>query len=119
MLGVTRLANLLIEISQDDLKLRRRLRYELAGESGVEAVAAEIGKSLLSLRKSKTFVDSEKRRPFVKHIELLRQMILEKVAVERPDLALDLLWQFMALAGRTFERVDDSNGDVGDVFREA
>ncbi|WP_432432280.1 DUF6880 family protein, partial [Granulicella aggregans] len=34
MLGITRLANLLIEISQDDLKLRRRLRYELAGESG-------------------------------------------------------------------------------------
>jgi hypothetical protein len=119
LLGATRLANLLIEISQDDLKLRRRLRYELAGEAGVEAVAAEISKSLLALGKSKTFVDSEKRRPFVKHIDLLRQMILDRVAVERPDLALDLLWQFMALAGRTFERVDDSNGDVGDVFREA
>jgi hypothetical protein len=46
-------------------------------------------------------------------------MILEKVAAERPALALELYWQFMGLAGNVFERVDDSNGRVSEVFRTA
>jgi hypothetical protein len=113
------LAALLIELSEEYPKLKRRLSYELAGESGAKAVAAEIGKDLLALQKAKRFLDSQKRRALVKQIDLLRSTILEKVAGERPDLALDLLWRFMALAGPTYERVDDSNGDVGDVFRQA
>jgi hypothetical protein len=50
---------------------------------------------------------------------VLRQIIVEKVVGDRPELALDLLWRFMALAGPTFERVDDSNGKLGEVFRAA
>jgi hypothetical protein len=41
------------------------------------------------------------------------------VAETRPDLALDLMWRFMELAEPTLNRVDDSHGDVGDVFRQA
>ena len=42
-----------------------------------------------------------------------------RVGQSRPDLALDLMWRFMALAAPVINRVDDSNGTVGAVFRAA
>ena len=44
-------------------------------------------------------------------------MIVDRLAPTRPDLALDLMWRFMDLAEPVIERVDDSNGSVGGVFR--
>jgi len=118
-LGATRLADLLVEACQDNAQLKRRLRYELAGEAGSDAIALDIGRRLTTLKKARSFIDWQKCRAFVKDIDRLRQMIVEKVGDQRPDLALDLLWRFMALAGPTVERVDDSNGNLSDVFRAA
>src|SRR4028119_2008416 len=46
-------------------------------------------------------------------------MIADRVGRTRPDLALDLMWRFMELAGPVLNRVDDSSGGGGDVFRAA
>jgi hypothetical protein len=46
-------------------------------------------------------------------------MIVDRIAQTRPDLALELMWRFMDLAEPVFNRVDDSNGSVGDVFHTA
>ena len=46
-------------------------------------------------------------------------MITEKIAPEEPTEAFELLWQFVELAPSVYERVDDSRGDVGDVFQGA
>ena len=42
-----------------------------------------------------------------------------KIAVDDLTVAFDLLWQFIEIAPSIYERVDDSSGDVGDVFRGA
>ena len=117
-LGAARLAELLLELAKD-AAIKRRLRLELSAESGAEAIAADLGKRLTTLRQAKSFIDWQKRAAFVKDLDLQRQLIVEKVAPDRPDLALDLLWRFMGLAGPALDRVDDSNGNVGDVFRQA
>ena len=117
-LGAARLAELLLDLAKD-AAVKRRLRLELSAESGAEAIAADLGKRLTSLRQAKSFIDWQKRAAFVKDLDLQRQLIVEKVAPDRPDLALDLLWRFMGLAGPALDRVDDSNGSVGDVFRQA
>ena len=118
-LGAKRLAEILLELGAGDAGIKRRLRLELSAEAGPEAVAADIGKRLTALRQARSFVDWQKRPAFVKDLDLQRQLILEKVAEERPDLALELLWRFMELAEPVLNRVDDSRGDVGDVFRQA
>lgn len=118
-LGAARLAEILLEVAADDAGIKRRLRLELRAESGAEAVAAEIGKRLATLRQAKSFIEWEKRTTFLKDLDLQRQMIVEKVAPGRPDLALDLLWRFMALAGPVLERVEGGGGEVADVFRQA
>lgn len=118
-LGAERLAGLLVELAGESAEIKRRLRLELAGEAGGEAMAAGIGKRLAALRSARSFIDWEKRRDFVRDLDLHRTMIADRLARTRPDLALDLMWRFMALAGPVLNRVDDSSGSVGDVFRAA
>jgi hypothetical protein len=118
-LGAKRLAEILVELGSGDAGIKRRLRLELSAEAGAEAVAADIGKRLTTLRQARLFVDWPKRRAFVKDLDLQRQLIVDKVARDRPDLALELLWRFMGLAELVLNRVDDSRGDVGEVFRRA
>ena len=118
-LGAKRLAEILLELGIGDAGIKRRLRLELSAEAGAEAVAADIGKRLTRLRQARSVIDWEKRRAFVKDLDLQRQLIVEKVVDTRPDLAFELMWRFMELAEPVLNRVDDSRGDVGEVFRRA
>jgi hypothetical protein len=82
-------------------------------------IAAEMNKRITTLRSARSFVDWQKRADFVRDLDLTRTTIVERVGQSRPDLALDLMWRFMALAEPVINRVDDSNGTVGAVFRAA
>ncbi len=118
-LGPERLAAILVGLAEDDAEVKRRLRLEMAAQAGGDTIAAEIGKRITTLRSAKSFVDWQKRRDFVKDLDLQRSMIVSRVAQTRADLALDLMWRFLDLAEPVINRVDDSNGAVGDVFRSA
>ena len=118
-LGAGRLATILVELADDDAEIKRRVRLELAAQDGGDAIAAEVGKRLAALRSARSFVGWQQRRDFVKDLELQRTMIVDRVAESRADLALDLMWRFMELAELVLNRVDDSSGSVGDVFRAA
>jgi hypothetical protein len=118
-LGTKRLATILIGLAEDNAEVKRRLRLELAAQSGGDTIAAEIGKRLVALRSARSFIDWQKRRDFVKDLDLQRAMIVDRVAQTRADLALDLMWRFMDLAEPVLNRVDDSSGSVGDTFRAA
>jgi hypothetical protein len=56
-LGAKRLAEILLELGSGDAGIKRRLRLELSAEAGAEAVAADIGKRLTTLRQARSFVD--------------------------------------------------------------
>jgi hypothetical protein len=118
-LGPERLAEILADLAETDAEVKRRLRLELAAQVGGDTIAAEIGKRIAALRKARSFIDWQKRRDFVKDLDLQRAMIVDRVAQNRADLALDLMWRFMDLAAPVINRVDDSNGSVGDVFQSA
>jgi hypothetical protein len=118
-LGPERLAAILVDLAEADAEVKRRLRLELAAQIGGDSIAAEIGKRLTALRKARSFVDWQKRRGFVKDLDLQRAMIVDRVARTHADLALDLMWRLMDLAEPVINRVDDSNGSVGDVFQSA
>ena len=118
-LGPERLADILVDLAQGSAEVKRRLRLELTAEAGGDIIAAEIGKRLIALRSARSIIDWQKRRDFVKDLDLQRTMIVDRVAQTRADLALDLMWRFMDLAEPVINRVDDSNGVVGDVFRSA
>jgi hypothetical protein len=56
------------------------------------------------LRKARSFIDWQKRRDFVKDLDLQRAMIVDRVAQTLADLALDLMWRFMDLAEPVISR---------------
>ena len=118
-LGAERLAELLIEISTGDAAIKRRLRLELAGAASPAEAAREVRKRLASIARGRSFIDWEKRKAFVADLQAQRRAIIEQVAKHDPGEALDLLWQFTALAGPVFERCDDSSGAVIGEFRAA
>ncbi|KMK68779.1 DUF6880 family protein [Puniceibacterium sp. IMCC21224] len=118
-LGGDRLAALLIEVSTGNATIQRRLRLELSHNLGAGELARDVRKRLVSLRKSRSHVSWRKRRTLVADLQTQAEMITERIAPEEPVEAFDLLWQFIDLAGTVYERVDDSRGEVGDVFRAA
>ena len=118
-LGADRLAHLLMEISTGSADIKRRLRLELSHNLGAGELAHEVRKRLAAIRRSTTYVGWRKRRALIKDLGTQSAMITDKIAPEDPATAFDLLWEFVALAPSVFERVDDSRGEVGDVFRAA
>jgi hypothetical protein len=118
-LGAERLAALLIEISTGNATAKRQLRLALAGAQSPKEAAREIAKRLTSVARARTFVDWQNRKPLVADLEMQRRAIMEQIAPHDPDEALALLWRFMALARSVFERCDDSNGIVIEIFHQA
>ena len=118
-LGAQRLAELLIEIGTGNTTAKRHPRLELAGEESPAAVAREIRKRLVTIARSRGFVDRQNRRALVDDLEIQRRAIVDKVAQRDPIEGLDLMWRFMALAGSVFERCDDSSGTVIGIFDHA
>ena len=115
-LGAERLVELLLDMATGDAAAKRRLRLELASRSGGGNVAAEIRKRLVSICKSRSFVDWRKIRTLAQDLELQRTAIMTHVAPTKPGEAFDLLWRLIELAPSVYERCDDSNGTIGSII---
>ena len=138
-LGAARPAELLMELSAGDVAAKRRLRLELAAGQGPGEVARAVRRRLAQVARARGHagrrrswprrcgqvtrarghVDWCHRRPVIEDLDAHRRAIAEGVAPEDPMEALDLMWRLLALAGPAHERCDDSDGLVGDLFREA
>ena len=118
-LGAERLAELLIEITTGDAAAKRRLRLELTGAQSPAELAREVRRRLVTIGRSRSFVEWQGIRALAADLDIQRRAIVETVAKADPREALDLLWRFMALAESVFARCDDSNGTIGSIFRQA
>jgi hypothetical protein len=117
-LGAKRLAELLIEISDGNAAVKRRLRLAIAGAQSPAEASREIRKRLSAISRSRTFVDWQNRRALVEDLETQRRAIVDHVAKTDPKEALELIWSFMGLASSIFARCDDSSGTVIGIFHE-
>lgn len=118
-LGAKRLATLLMEAAERDAGLKRRLRLELTAMKEPESLAAEVRKRLSQISRARSYADWHQVRELADDLDSQRQTIANQVAkIDAVD-ALELMWRFMELAESVYERCDDSNGLIGDVFRAA
>ena len=115
-LGGVRLAELVLELSENDAPFKRRLKLELSGPQGA---AHAVGKRLATLAKSKSYIEWHKVKGV--HDELVdqRTAIVERIAPTETGMALDLLWQLTALAGPLLDRSFDGNGVLVTFFVES
>ena len=117
-LGAERLAELLLEVTTGDAAAKRRLRLELTSRGGGD-VASEIRKRLVSIAKSRSFIDWRKVKELARDLETQREAITAHVATTNPGEAFDLLWRMLEMAPSIYERCDDSSGAVGSVIESA
>lgn len=117
-LGAERLAELLLDVTVSDAAAKRRLRLELASRGGGD-VANEIRKRLISIAKSRSFVDWRKVKELARELVAQREAIAAHIAATSPDEAFNLLWRMLEMAPSIYERCDDSNGAIGSVIASA
>ena len=82
-------------------------------------MAALIDKRLAGLHRARTFVDWEKRQAFADNPAATLATITDELAAADPDAAIDRIVRFISTADRVFERIDNSNGRLQDVYHEA
>lgn len=118
-LGAEKLAALLIEVSTGSADIKRRLRLELSHNLGPKELAHDVRKRLATIRKSTSYVGWRKRKALIRDLSTQVAMIADKIAPDAPTLAFDLMWDFLDLTPSIFRRVDDSKGEVAEVFLDA
>jgi hypothetical protein len=116
-LGPERLAALLIEVADADLK--RRLRMELAAEVGAPDLALELDKRLTTLAVSRTRVSWRKRPDLLADLQMLRRMIVGRLGAMDAKLAFDRLAAWFDLYPSLAARVKDPKGELTLVFDAA
>jgi hypothetical protein len=109
-LGSEKLARLVIGEAKRNAAFRKLV---------AAAVAAIIDKRLAGLDRAKTFVDWEKAKAFTADIAATLATITGELASADTDAAVDRLVRFLSTADRVFERIDDSNGRMQNVYHEA
>ena len=118
-LGAERLADLVLELTEGDEELASRLyRAVSAAASGEGPLARRIRRDLREL----LGVARIPRRGAPDHADILeglRRAIVEDIQPRDARLAADLLGELVTSDAVIFEQVDDSDGEVGDVLREA
>ncbi len=118
-LGATRLAELLLALSDGDAGAKRLLRLALAEQKGPAEIAREVRKRLATIERSGSFLDDHQRDKLLKDLERQRQAISGPIAEHDPALAVELFWDLLALAEGLIERCDDSDAVVRDFFHQS
>ena len=118
-LGAERLAELLMEISTGRSAARRLLRLELAGAEGTAELAGEVRRRLATIGRSRAVLDSRQARELADDLQVLRKVVVRRIAIEDAIEALDLMWRYMAIANSVLDRCQDNAAPFVDVFLAA
>jgi hypothetical protein len=118
-LGAERLAEILLEVADTRVELKRRLRMELAAEQGAEHLLPEIDRRLTLVGTSRGIVSWRQRPAFVRDLDGVRGLIAGRLAALDLEAAQDRILTFLALSPRAHRRVRDKEGGVDRVFAQA
>lgn len=117
-LGPDCMAQLILKQAEADPLFARAVRMALAARDDVSLLAHEIDKRLKTIRRSRSFLDWDKVRPLARELDQLRESITGPLAQQSPPLAIEQMRLFLSLAEPVYERADDSNGSLADVFQQ-
>ena len=118
-LGAPRLAELLLTLSEGNTAVKRMLRLALAEEKGPLEMGRELRKRLAAIARSATLLDDDVRDELLRELDRHITAIRGPIADQDPALAVELLWDVLALSEGLIERCDASDGVARDWFHRA
>lgn len=114
----TDLVALLLELAQEHDAVRARLaRMQLADRP--DKLAAGFKTTLASLRRSTRFYDYREANGFVRTLGTWLDQVAHELLPIDPSAALSLFEAFIETDEKWFERVDDSDGLIGELVQNA
>lgn len=116
-LGAAALAELVLTQCAADPAFGRRVRLELAGSGSGSALHREIDRRLAALARTSRFVERRETVGVARELDALRQTMTTRLVAVDAAAACDRLMRFLGFAEATFERSDDSDGALAEVFR--
>ena len=118
-LGAEKLARLVIDEAGQNAAFRKVVSAALAGSKGPEAIAKIVDRRLSALERARSFIEWDKAKAFEKDLSATVKVAAEELGDAAPVMAIDRLLRFIATHEHVFDRVDDSNGRIQDVYYEA
>jgi hypothetical protein len=118
-LGARKLAELLLAEAAGNRQLKQTLNLAISAKEGPATLAMSLRKRLTTLANSHSMRSCETGHQLIAELDGLRTIAVETIGAENPGLALELLWHLLDLHPSILERVDDSSGRVGALFRTA
>jgi len=117
-LGADRLAEILVEVAQTRVDLKRRLRMELAADLGPAHLIPEVDRRLNAFETSRGQVTWRQKPAFVRDLDALRGLI-DRLARSEPDAATERLWRLLATAPQVDKRLRSAEPSVDAVYLRA
>ncbi len=117
-LGAERLAVILLELAEGRADVKRRLKMELTGEVGSEELANEIVKRMAAIGKARTWIHWRKRPAFIRELDMLRAMIVDRLVPLDAARALELLWRFRDVKLGLYSRMGEAAEKADEIFRQ-
>lgn len=118
-LGTGKLAQIILDETEDNAPFRKRVNAALAGNKGAPAVAALIDRRLAALEKARAMVGWEKERAFAADLDATVETIIKELAPLDAASAFQRVLRFIDTHCTVFERIDDSGGRIQDVYWRA
>lgn len=81
-------------------------------------MAKEINKEISAIKRGSKFIDYYHVAEFTNSLYSISDKIDKYLALQAPDLAINLCKKLIDMDGKLFERVDDSGGDVGCFYSD-
>jgi hypothetical protein len=118
-LGTERLAEILADVAETRVDLKRRLRMELAAQEGPGPLAVEIDKRLTAFETSRGKITWRAGPAFIRDLDALRDLVVARLAPLDVSAAIDRLWRFMDTASPSSRRYRERNGEMEGVYGRA
>lgn len=118
-LGPEKLARLILDETRRSTSFRKLANAALAGSRGPAAVARLVDRRLGALEKARGFIDWDKAQAFRDDLRATVATMTGELAEGSADMAIDRLLRFIATHESVFGRVDDSSGQIQNVYYSA
>jgi tetratricopeptide (TPR) repeat protein len=117
-LGAARLAALIVDHAGRESALARALQLALMAVGPVDLLATELAGRLRAVEEDRRFFDYRQSGTLADTLDGLRRAIVLDLLPREPRAAVALLVRLLRSDQGVFERCDDSDGFIGDVFRQ-
>jgi len=118
-LGAEKLAALILKETEVNAAFAGRAKAALAGTQGADAIVRLVSQRLAALERARGMIDWEKARGFGANLNAVVDTIADELGQRDPTSAVTLLLRFIDTHVNVYNRVDDSDGYIQDVYWRA